>query len=122
MLVIPNSKLPKADYCPAAEIRMSFDEIAQCLKVKPFKGAFRDGLPFPNRYKGICLLLSTGRGATLMQTEMRQAVVEIGLEIREDEFFHEEDLLEVMEALRIDKAYVKRFQNDFIWMPAVTKG
>lgn len=56
-----------------------------------------------------------------MQTEMRQSVVEIGLEIREDEFFHEEDLLEVVGALGIDETYVKRFQNDFTWIPTPSK-
>jgi len=56
-----------------------------------------------------------------MQTEMRQSVVEIGLEIRDDEFFHEADLLEVINGLGIDEDYVKRVQNDFTWIPSGSK-
>jgi hypothetical protein len=118
MKIIPRSKIPKADYCPAAECRLEFDHVAEKLGAAPYRGTFRDGLPFPNRYRVICLQLSTGRGANLTQTEMRQGVVEIGLEIRDDEFFHEQDLLEVMEGLAIGPEYVKRFENDFTWLPA----
>lgn len=121
MRIIASSKLPKRDFCPAAECRFDFDQIAKNLQAKPSLGTFRDGLSFPNRYKGICIELSTGRYATLTQTEMRQSVVEIGLEIRDDEFFYEEDLLEVISGLGIDGDYVKRFQNDFTWIPVGSK-
>jgi hypothetical protein len=122
MKIIPRTKLPKADYCPAAECRLDFDQAAERLRASPKRGTFRDGLPFPNRYREICMRLTTGRGATLTQTEMRQGVVEIGLEIRNDEFFHEEDLLEVMDVLGIGVEYVKRIENDFTWLPAGKTG
>jgi hypothetical protein len=122
MKIIACSKLPKREICRAAECRFDFDQIAEKLQAKPSRGTFRDGSPFPNRYKGICIELSTGRYATLTQTEMRQSVVEVGLEIRDDEFFHEEDLLEVISGLGIDGDYVKQIHNDFTWLPVGSKG
>jgi len=118
MKVTKLSSLPKRDYCPAAKIRLDFDSICRHLGVKPERGTFRDGLAFPNRYRSVCLELSTGRYATLTQTEMRQSIIEIGLEIADDEFFHEADLLEVSDSLGVDHEYVKRYQGDFTWIPA----
>ncbi|HEY8097459.1 MAG TPA: hypothetical protein VIE65_15415, partial [Methylobacter sp.] len=116
MKIIPRSKMPKGDYCPAAECRFDFDQMAKYLGAKPIRGTFRDGSSFPNRYKDICLELSTGRYAILTQTEMRQAVIEICLENFDDEFFYEDDLNEVIAGLCIDADYIKRYQNDFTWI------
>ena len=52
-----------------------------------------------------------------MQTSMRESVIEIGLEIFDDEFFYEEDLLEIIAELQIEEVYVKRIQGDFTWIP-----
>jgi hypothetical protein len=120
MKIIPLSKLPKHDFCSAAECRFDFDKVAEKLKAEPMRDTFQDELPVSNWYKGICLELSTGRYATLSQTEMRQAIIEIGLEIRDDEFFYEEDLLEIINALGIDGDYVKRYRGDFTWIPVNT--
>lgn len=118
MKIIPRNKMPKRDYCRAAECRFDFASLAARLNAKPSRGTFDDGLAFPNRYKDVCMELSTGRYASLTQTEMRQAVVEIGLELEKDEFFHEEDLLEVLRELQIDEEYVTRMQGGFTWIPA----
>ncbi|MFZ6679320.1 hypothetical protein [Undibacterium sp. Tian12W] len=117
MKIISSSKLPKRDYCRAAECRFDFDQIAKKLRAIPIQGNFHDGLPIPNQYTGICIELSSGRYANLLQTEMRKSVIEIGLEILDDEFFYEEDLLEIIAELEIEEDYVKRIQGDFTWIP-----
>ena len=111
--------MPERDLCPAAEMRFDFDKLAKRIGAEPHQETFPDdGLTNPSRYKEICIELSTGRFATLTQTDMRKSVIEIGLEIRDDEFFHEEDLLEVISGIQVDLEYVKRYQNDFTWIPA----
>jgi len=118
LTVVPFSKLPKRNYCRAAECRFDFDQIASRLGVRPARGTFRDRLPFPNRYRQIYLSLSSGRFAGLTQTEMRKSVIEIGLELHNDNFFYEEDLLEIQSAIGVDTDYVERIGNGYQWIPA----
>jgi len=115
--VVPIAKMPRRNYCRAAEVRVDFDEIARRLGARPARGTFKDGLAYPKRHRDIGLILPTGRFATLSQTEMRQAVVEIGLELIDGEAFFVADLMAVISTMALDAAYVKRLDNGFRWLP-----
>lgn len=114
--VIPLAKMPRRNYCRAAEARVDYDDIARRLGARPTRGTFKDGLAFPKRYRDIGLRLSTGRFATLTQTEMRQAVVEIGLELIDGEAFYAGDLEAVISAMGLDAEHVKRLDNGIRWL------
>lgn len=118
MKLVPASELRGCDLRLAALCRVDIDAIAECLGAKPKRGTFRDGLTFPNRYREICIHLSTGRYATLTQTEMHPDQIEIGLEIRDDEFFEEADLLELVRETQLPEEYVHRMRGGFTWVTA----
>lgn len=122
--VVPMSQVPRRNFCRAAEIRIDFDHLARRLGAAPSRGTFKDGLVFPKRYRSIGLALPHGRFATLSQTEMRQAVIEIGLELSDGDAFHLADLAAVTAALGVDEDYVERL-NEFRWLspePEQTRG
>jgi hypothetical protein len=112
--IVPQSKVPRRDYCPAAECRFSFDSFAKRLGARPqtFKLSGRDA----GSYRTVWMELSSGRFANLTQTDLRSSVVEIGLEILDNESFFEQDLEEVIGTLGVDPEYVKRMRNEFKWI------
>lgn len=114
MRVVPQSKVPKRDYCRAAECRFSLDELASRLGAQPqsFKLAGRNS----GGYRTVWLELSSGRFASLDQMDFRSSVVEIGLELEQGEWFREQDLTEVIAALGLDPDYVKRIRGEFKWV------
>jgi hypothetical protein len=117
-IVVVRSKVAKRNYTRAADCRVDMDEVATRLGVKPERNTFQDGLAFPNRYRCIYIQLTNGRFAILTQTEMRQEVIEIGLELHNDCLFDEADLLEVISFLSLNDKDVVRMDNGFTWVPA----
>lgn len=118
MKVIPPSKLPKRHYTLAVECRVDFEQVLDVLKTKANLEAFDDGLPYPKRYRYVCLQLSTGQYGTISQNEWDTKSIEIGLQIKNDKFFHEADLIEILETLGIKASRVSRMAGDFVWLPA----
>lgn len=119
--IVRASDVAKRNRTRAADCRIDMDEVAAKLGVKPDRGTFRDGLPFPNRYRCIYIRLTNGRFAVLTQTEMRQEVIEVGLELHNDCILDEEDLLEVISFLSLSEQDVVRMDNGFTWVPARKK-
>lgn len=116
--VVGRSKVAKRNYTRAADCFLDMDEVAARLGVKPERGTFQDGLAFPNRYRCIYVQLANGRFATLTQTEMRQEVIEIGLELHNDCLLDEQDLRDMISFLSLDEKDVMRMDNGFTWVPA----
>jgi len=116
--IVKASDVVKRNRTGAADFRADMDEVAANIGAKPDRGTFRDVLAFPNRYRCIYLRLTNGRFAVLTQTEMRQEVIEVGLELHSDCIFDEEDLLEVISFLSLSEKDVVRMDNGFTWVPA----
>jgi len=122
MKLILCSKVPRRNITVAALCYLDLDWISGRLGATPSNEMYRDALITPQRYRQVCLVLSSGRYATLTQAETRKPVTEIGLEIRNDEFFYEVDLFEIIGALGIEEDFVKRQRGDFTWIKPDSKG
>ncbi|MBK9362873.1 MAG: hypothetical protein IPM99_18090 [Rubrivivax sp.] len=122
MKVVHQRDVPRRNFCPAAEIRLDFDALARRLGVRPHQGKVRVNSTSWSTYRTVWFALSTGRYANLSQIDSRPSVIEFSLELQDDEYFHEDDLLELIAGIGIDPDYVKRFQNDFAWIRSPSAG
>jgi hypothetical protein len=109
--------ISNVDMCRAAEVQVEFDSIIKQLNTLPISGSLSDlNESTSERYRGVLLHLPNGRYASLTQYEMRSRTIEIGLQIEEDEFFHEEDLEFLIAELKLPVDYIKKIRGDFTWL------
>ena len=121
--VVPFAELPKRESTLAATCRMDLARVAERMNATLERDAVRDKRAGPLKYGYLCLILSSGRTAILSQDERRGAAIEIALELKDHNFFHEADRLEVAEAMGIDEEYLERFRNGFQWIaPSAQSG
>lgn len=118
LVAVTFDRLPRRDYTPAATCISDLDEVADLLDANPKLYTMKDGSNWPARYRQIYLALGDDRFAVLTQLESSKKSLEVGLELFQERFFDERDLLVIIESLGLDPGDVHRIQNDYTWIPA----